>query len=81
MDNYDVLKKLLGPIDPIGSTDVDAERYKNLEATIDVVNRLLFDIDAIVWKNKNPQEHSIIKAKEKASEFCRELRDSLLTND
>lgn len=72
MDNYDVIKKLIGPIQPVGSTHVDAERYRNLEETISVVDRLLSDIDRIATKKKAP-EHSIKRAANRASKFFDDL--------
>ncbi len=72
MDIYDVVKKLLGPIDAIGETSTDSNRYENLQKTIYVTNKLLFDISSVLH-NKNRQEHSMKKIGESASKFFDEL--------
>lgn len=80
MTNYDVLKKLLGPIDPVGDSSVDEKRYKNLEATIDVVNQLLFDINHVAG-NADRQEHSMQKAGKKAQSFLKEVNEEFASNN
>lgn len=47
MDLYDVVKKLTGPINPIGDSRADEDRLANLKATCDLVGRLVADIDAV----------------------------------
>jgi DUF1009 family protein len=74
IDVYEVAKKLLGPIEPVGETRTDDERYENLEATIEVVNKLLFDI-AQVAVNKDRVEHSMKKAGERAQKFLNEVKE------
>jgi hypothetical protein len=63
---YEVVKKLLGPIDPIGDTNIDNERFVNLEATIDLVNSLLFDINRVATCatcDENSMKEAGLKAK------------------
>lgn len=47
MDLYDVVTKLTGPIRPAGDSTVDPKRRVNLERTIELVDRLLDDIEAV----------------------------------
>jgi len=73
LDVYEVTKKLLGPIDPIGETRTDDERYENLKATILVVDKLLSDIDDVAYQNKDCHEHSRKRAADEAAEFFNKL--------
>jgi hypothetical protein len=68
MELIDVVRKLVGPIDPIGSTHVDEDRYKNLVAMTDLVDRLLSDIDRVI-PNRTRQEASMKRAGEYAKQF------------
>ena len=69
----DVVRKLIGPINPIGKSEVDAERLTNLENLITVVNSLLQDMDELVYNNRNAYEHSIKEAKSVATSFLTEM--------
>ena len=74
MTNYDVVKKLVGEIMPVGDTNVDNKRLGNLESLTVLVNLLIMDIDDIVHRNKTRQEDSIKKAVKFADKF---LKDDL----
>jgi len=74
MTNYDVVKKLVGQIRPIGETNEDNRRFGNLESMTLLVNLLVQDIDQIVYENKNRQDGSIKKAVDFADKF---LKDDL----
>lgn len=67
MDIYEVVTKLVGPIDPVGETNTDDARYKNLEVMTELVNRLLTDIDYVA-ANKDRPEFSMSRAGKHASE-------------
>lgn len=69
MDVYEVAKKLLGPINPIGETNADIERFENLKTACELVNKLLTDIDEVATNNKGRQEFSMKRAGEFASKF------------
>jgi len=44
MDIHEVVTKLVGPIDPVGDSHFDAERFKNLRTMASLVDRLVADI-------------------------------------
>jgi predicted translin family RNA/ssDNA-binding protein len=69
MTNYDVVKKLIGEIEPIGETNIDNERLKNLEAMCELMNEIHTAIEDISYKYRNSQEFSI----KRASEFARNI--------
>ncbi len=74
MTNYDIIKKLLGPIDPQKETNTDNERYENLEATIEIVDLLMRDIIA-TSQSKYRHEASMQKIGEKAYNYIAELHE------
>lgn len=69
MTNYDVVKKLIGNVMPIGETNQDEIRFKNLEAMCDLVEELLSEIDDVATYNKNKQEFSMRRSGEFADKF------------
>jgi len=72
MTNHDVIGKLLGPIEPVGETNEDERRYKNLDATIELVEKLCYDIYC-VSRNKDRQEYSMKRAGITADKFLKNL--------
>ena len=68
IDYYEVVKKLVGPIDPIGETQEDDRRLGNLEIMTYLIDRLLRDIDNVAMKD-NCTTASIRKAAKCASDF------------
>ncbi len=69
MEIKDVIMKLVGPIDPIGSTHVDNERFENLKILCNLVDSLVTDIDNVAYKNERASEFSKKRAAEFAANF------------
>lgn len=76
MTHYEIVKRLIGPIIPIGDTNADRDRYKNLEDTIDLVDRLIFDINDAGLSHNRP-EASMKKIGETANKYLEDLKDSI----
>ena len=76
MEIYDIIKKLIGPIDPIGETYEDNERFENLKATTKLVNQLLFKIYTVSY-NKDKVEFSMKKSGEFAHKFLKTIKTEL----
>jgi len=72
MTNYDVVKKLIGAIDPIGETNTDKVRLENLKEMTILVDFLLADIYYLQRYEDSPQ-YSLKQAGEFASKFIRNL--------
>jgi len=68
MEIYDVVKKLIGGIDPVGDSGVDEKKYENLETHIELVYKLLSDLNDVA-RNKDRIEYSIKRAGKKAAYF------------
>jgi|9_EtaG_2_1085328.scaffolds.fasta_scaffold10749_2 hypothetical protein len=69
MTNTDVVKKLVGKIQPEGATHIDTERFENLKAMCELVNDLVTEIDRVAYDNRYRHEYSMKKAGDYASNF------------
>jgi len=68
MDVYEVATKLIGPVRPVGETNIDNERFDNLKVMTELVDRLLKDIDDVAsWKGR--AEFSMNRAGKYADDF------------
>jgi len=69
MTNYDVVKKLIGEIKPIGETNSDEDRFENLKEMIELVDDLIVDIQDVADKNVYRDEASMYRAGKYADDF------------
>jgi len=69
---HDIIKKVLGPIKPVGDSGIDKIRYGNLLNTMEVVESLLQEINN-VSQCKNNHQDSMSKAGKKANDFLRDV--------
>ncbi len=75
LTHHDIVKKLIGPIRPVGDSGVDEERHKNLCDLISLVDRLLFDIADITWF-ADRTEASMRKCGAVARKFMKGVKDA-----
>ena len=59
IDIYEVVKKLIGPIDPVGKSESDAARLENIKQLTRLVDMLVSDIDYVANHNKDRVEASM----------------------
>ena len=76
MKLFDVVMKLVGPIHPIGKTEVDAERYVNLVNLIELTDGLLGRIE-MVTHNADRVEASMKMAGKRAKEFMDAVKEAV----
>jgi hypothetical protein len=76
MDLHEVTKKLIGPIDPVGESRVDEIRFENLKVMINLVERLIDEINDVAIDNAGRNEASMKKAGEIARRFIYSIRDA-----
>ena len=69
MDYTEIVKKLIGYIDPVGETNIDDKRFENLKAMCELVNNLVTEIDEVSFYNKNKDEYSRKRAGEYDNNF------------
>ena len=72
MELYQIVQKLVGPITPVGSTEEDARRLKNLVAIEDLIDTLLQDVVRVALMAGQHQA-SINEAGKQAEQFLREV--------
>ena len=70
MNHKEIVNKLIGPIQPVGDSNVDRKRLENLKAQIDLVHDLLEEIIE-VRKNKSRHESSMKHMGKTADEFIK----------
>lgn len=76
-DLFDVIKRLLGLITPIGESNQDEIRYDNLQQTTKLTNSLVNHI-IFVGEMKHNGEASIKKARNNANLFLEHLKRKLI---
>jgi hypothetical protein len=54
MDNTDIIRKLIGPVEPYGHVEIDEKLFENLKEMCQVVDNLIGDIES-VSANKDSQ--------------------------
>lgn len=69
MTNTEIVKKLVGNIQPEGASHIDSERLENLKAMCELVNELVTEIDAVAYENRDRNEFSVKKMADYASDF------------
>lgn len=73
MTHAEIVKKLIGEIQPVGETNEDRKRFDNLTEMAGLVDILLEDISKVVRRNTDSQEHSVLKARTYAKEFLNQI--------
>ncbi len=68
MTTHEVVKKLVGSIEPVGETNTDNERFENLKAMTELVDLLVRDI-GWVRRSSISHEYSVKRAGEFASKY------------
>lgn len=70
----EVIDRLIGSIEPYGSTQIDAERLENLEILLDVMDEYIKEIiHAAEYRNR--YEYSILAIANRAYEWLDGLRE------
>lgn len=69
MTHTEIVKKLIGNIQPAGDASVDDERYENLKSMCELVNNLVSEIDRVQYENRYAHQGSIKRSVEYAGDF------------
>lgn len=73
MELKDIVKKLVGNINPVGDSSRDPERLENLKEMCELVQSLVSDIEYIAFSYPSAHEHSIKTARDYAFNFLYDL--------
>jgi hypothetical protein len=77
MTLYEIVKKLNGPIYPVGESTEDKNRLENIKNLFPLVEQLLMDIkDAADFKNDS--RHSMMQIGKRADEFLSSIKETHL---
>lgn len=80
MQLVEIVRKLIGPIQPIGETNADKIRLANLEATTELIDCLLFEVQRVAAHAGRP-EKSMSKAGQDAQRYLLSIRDFVPVSD
>lgn len=64
-----VIEKLIGGVEPVGSTETDNIRFENLKKLTEITDHFLTVIDDIAYRNCNSYQYSVQRAGKHCSEF------------
>ena len=73
MDIYEIVKRLIGPINPTGESNADNDKLENLKVMTELIAQLLVDVDYVAYRYKNNHQLSM----KKASVFASDFQDSI----
>jgi hypothetical protein len=73
MEEYELIKKFIGPIDPIGESEEDNIRYENLKKTKLLVESLVADIEYVYRRGKDSPHFSVKRASEYAGKIIKSI--------
>lgn len=73
MELIDVVMKLVGPVEPVGETHTDNERFENLGVLTALTDALLTKIDDINTNNSDSHMYSV----KRAGKHCADFYDSI----
>ena len=76
MEIIDIVKKLIGPIEPVGASHIDPKRQDNLKKMIELSWKIIAEIME-VSKEKDRQEYSIKVIGKEANMFLLSLYEEL----
>ncbi len=73
MTNYDVVKKLIGNIRPVGESNEDSNRFNNLMAMCELMDEIHSAIDEVAYDFKDDKQASVKKCCDYANKFLDKL--------
>lgn len=76
MDYTEIVKKLVGNVEPVGETHTDDFRFENLQQMTALIDELLHEVCEVA-KQKDRHEYSISKAGRHAHGFIKHLIKTL----
>ena len=77
MDIHEIVRKLIGDIEPIGEINTDNARFENLKVTCSLIDDLLLEVSNVEVEFRGQMAFSLKRASEYAEKFLIEARESL----
>lgn len=69
MTNTELVKKVIGNINPLGDSGIDRDRYENLKEMCLLISQLVYEVEQVAFENKSAYESSVVKARDFAFNF------------
>lgn len=73
----EVFNKLVGGIEPVGSTEIDEKKLENLKVQTSLIFDLVLDVKDVALYNKDRIEFSMKETGQHADKFLQNLVDEL----
>lgn len=76
-DIYDIVKKIVGPVEAVGDSRIDERNYQNLETLIELLSNILDDIENCS-RDASRHEYSMKKNGQRAKDFLMTISEKYL---
>ena len=73
----EVIKRLVGPIKPIGDSSIDSERQENLEVYGELISFLISEVGDVIYHNKNSLYYSVNYSVDKAIKILKKASNEI----
>ena len=73
----EIIKRLVGPIKPIGDSSMDSERRENLEVYGELISFLISEVGDVIYHNKNSLYYSVNNSVDKAIEILKKASNEI----
>lgn len=74
MTNHDLVKKIIGKINPIGESNIDEQRFENLKEMCHLAEMILMDIDDLRAEFDGDRRASVKKCTDYAIKFLMSIK-------
>ena len=74
MTNYDVVRRLIGRVVPVGDSNLDVERLANMQQLIELAENIIGDISNVADEYKDSYCASEKRIGNLADEFMKDLK-------
>ena len=75
MTLYEMVKKLIGPVMPLGDSARDKQRLESMKEMVALADSLIADIDDVAYQHRYSQEHSVKEIVKCASVFMSQIKE------
>lgn len=73
----EVIKRLVGPIKPVGDSSIDSERQENLEVYGELISFLISEVGDVIYHNKNSLYYSVNNSVDKAIKILKRASNEI----
>jgi hypothetical protein len=74
---YDVVLRLIGSINPVGSLEIDEDRFVNLKVMTELIDKLVTDVFLVGYENRTASAISMKRAADFAYKFLGQIQRTI----